>query len=144
MPERGQIVCHKCSASTEVTLTRTGLARVPTGWKRHQDKIFRKNCWKSSDNLYTVTVPVAFALDGRSSKELWDALADLWAKARAATNLTFSELAKSDIVRRPDMEVSIPSSSGRALRRAYDRIRPIQKRSLGFNPLFVGAGLAAS
>ncbi len=86
----------KCDHCPKTIDTKTD--RLPPGWKRHQDKIWCRDCWSRSYVLRAVTIPVAGPMDGEWP-ELRETLKQCWASATTVANWAVTELARHDIPR---------------------------------------------
>lgn len=91
----------KCLAcNKEVMPTQGKKERLPPGWKRKEEAIYCKGCWRSRYKLRAITFPVAGPVDA-SWEELRAALSTAWAQSTGLSNWATTELAKADVTRKP-------------------------------------------
>lgn len=93
--------CNECGEQRTTKPTAKGAARLPKGWKRHNDCVYCPACWKKRYILRAVTIPVAGPV-GRDWPELREALTRCWAQSTSLANWAVTELAKADVVRSPN------------------------------------------
>jgi len=96
------IACSKCGASRDAKATSKGKARLPRGWKRHNEQAYCPKCWGERFVLRAVTFPVVGPL-GRDWQELRKALAEGWSQSTRLANWCATELYAADVRREPGM-----------------------------------------
>lgn len=87
--------CALCAREQE-----TKTDRLPPGWKRHQDRIWCRDCWGQSFILRAHTVPVAGPVDAEWA-DLRAALKQAWEDSTSISNWAVLELARNDTPRLP-------------------------------------------
>lgn len=88
--------CIECK--TEKTLPKN---RQPKGWKTLGTARYCDKCWKQRYVLYALTFPVVGPVDA-SWDDLREALNKAWAASTSLANWTATELAKNDVIRKPN------------------------------------------
>lgn len=101
-PDTLPIACGRCGREVQTRPTAKGLARLPRGWRRHQETVWCDACWRGAFVLRAITLPVAGPVEGEW-KELQSALDACWRNATTVANWAVQELLRNDIVRTPDL-----------------------------------------
>jgi hypothetical protein len=90
------ITCSRCAESSRTKPTAGGMARLPIGWKRHQDQAWCAACWNQAFVLRTLSFPVVGPV-GSTWTEFGCALTASWEQVTQLANWTITELAKADV-----------------------------------------------
>lgn len=93
------VTCFTCGTGRDVKPTAAGVARTPSGWKRHQEQVYCEACWGRAYLLRTISMPVASPLDC-SWEELRAVLKAAWRETTAACNWMMTELYTRDVRRK--------------------------------------------
>ena len=105
--QKSIIQCDFCSETRKTSATLKGMARLPPGWKRHNEQNSCAKCWSERYVLRTITFPVIGPVDSNWS-ELREVLAKAWKQSTELANWALNELSKRDIVRSVNMQ-KLPS-----------------------------------
>lgn len=98
------IKCGLCSREQVAKPAKSGEAKLPAGWKRHDSHIYCRDCWKKSFILRAVTLPVGSVIDGGEWGEFFSACKDNWRHATDVANWAVTELARNDTPRKASDE----------------------------------------
>lgn len=100
---KAAIQCNFCSSCCSTNVTVRGVPRLPAGWKRHEDCVYCKKCWRDRFVLRAVTFPVVGPIP-HDWDRLREALTRAWKQSTELANWTLTALAKADVVRTADMK----------------------------------------
>ena len=98
------IRCGLCPREQVAKPAKKGDVKLPAGWKRHDAKIYCRDCWKASFVLRAVTLPIGQVVDGGEWADFFAAVVAGWRGATDVSNWAVTELAKADTPRTADME----------------------------------------
>jgi hypothetical protein len=104
------VPCSICGKTVRWKKPPKSKKRLPSGWKRHQAKVYCDKCWGERFILRAVSLPVASPLDC-TWDELNESLHALWAVTTQASNWLMTELYAKD-VRRFAGEEKMPAMAG--------------------------------
>ena len=98
------IKCGTCAKEQAAKPAKKGDVKLPPGWKRHDGRVYCRDCWKGAFILRAVTLPVDKVVDGGEWGEFFDAVKAGWRAATDVANWAVTELAKADTPRTADTE----------------------------------------
>ena len=102
------ISCSRCGQGKDAKAGKQG-AKLPRGWKRREDEIICPACWSKAFVLRALTMPVAGPHGDLDWPGLRESLSGAWRDATSLANWAITELAKADVIRRPDMDKMPPA-----------------------------------